>query len=161
MDIRVRYADIDDAPVILSIFLDSQAETGFKGGVDLVSVMDWVEGSTDQRPFWVIENETNEVIGWCALESFYGLPAFDGTVEISIYIKTECQRQGLASEMMRYLEQEVTRLGLHTLVAYVLSANTASQGFFFANHFKQWGCMPSIARSGDLRGDLLVLGRSL
>ncbi|RDL43933.1 N-acetyltransferase [Marinomonas piezotolerans] len=160
-ELKARHANIDDAPCILSIFLESEAQTDFKGGVDIVTVIDWIETSNDQRPFWVIETTESCVIGWFALESFYGLPAFDGAVELSIYVKAQYQRKGIATHALKYVEQEAARIGLHTLVAYVLSGNVVSRAFFISNDFEQWGCLPNVARNCDIRGHLLLLGKTL
>ncbi|WP_339382997.1 GNAT family N-acetyltransferase, partial [Klebsiella aerogenes] len=43
------------------------------------------EHNPGKRPLWVIENPSGEIIGWVSFQSFYGRPAYDATVEISIY----------------------------------------------------------------------------
>lgn len=158
--IRVRFAELEDAPIVLSIFLESEAQTDFKGGVTLCSVIDWIENSDSKRPFWIMEDH-NKVIGWCAIESFYGLPSFDGAVEVGVYVQAEYQRRKLASRLLEIVEQHVQEMGIHTLIAYILSSNQRSQKFFLSRNYCQWGVMPNIARSGGIKGDLMVFGKSL
>ncbi|MFD1384761.1 GNAT family N-acetyltransferase [Rhodanobacter aciditrophus] len=158
--LRVRPAELEDAPFILSIFLESEAQTDFKGGVTLYSVIDWIESSSPERPFWVLEY-ADTVMGWCALESFYGLPSFAGAVELGIYIQAEYQRQRLASGLLEFVEHHAQQMDIHTLVAYILSANLRSQQFFKSCGYEQWGMLPNIARSGGILGDLMVFGKSL
>ena len=159
-DLSVRPAELEDAPAVLAIFLESEAQTDFKGGVTLYSVIEWIENSHEQRPFWVLELDS-VVVGWCALESFYGLPSFDGAVEVGVYIQADRQRQKLASRLLSVVEQNAKAAGIHTFVAYILSANRRSQQFFVSCGYQQWGLMPDMARSGGIKGDLTVFGKSL
>lgn len=160
LSLSVRPAMIEDAPIILSIFLESEAQADFKSGIDLISVMDWIENATTLRPLWVLEHN-HSVIGWCSLESFYGLPSFDGAVEIAIYIQETYQRLGCGYWLLKYIAKQAQSLEIHTLVAYVLIANDKSHSFFLKNGFETWGCLPKIARSGGVKGDLALLGRQL
>ncbi|MCO4786169.1 GNAT family N-acetyltransferase [Marinomonas atlantica] len=155
-----RAAIIDDAPSILSIFLESVEQTGVKGEINLLSVVDWIDNANDQYPLWVLEKD-NDIIAWCALEAFYGLPALEGVAEVAIYIALQHQRQGLGSQLLALLEQHAINHKRHSLVAYVVSDNNNSLQFFFQNAFKQWGSLPSVVRSGDIVSDLKLLGRQL
>lgn len=160
LSLSVRPADLEDAPVILSIFLESEAQADFKSGINLISVMDWIENATEQCPLWVLESD-QAIVGWCSLESFYGLPSFDGAVEIAIYIQEAYQRMGCGHWLLNYVTKQARRLELHTLVAYVLVTNQKSHTFFLKNGFELWGRLPKIARSGGVKGDLVLLGRQL
>jgi phosphinothricin acetyltransferase len=40
---------------------------------------------------WVLENENNEVIGWCALKPVSKRECFKGVAEVSIYFDNEYQ----------------------------------------------------------------------
>lgn len=156
----VRHAEIDDAPIILATFLESEAQADFKGGITLASVLDWIDCSTDKFPLLVVCHE-GELIGWCASESFYGVPALEGVAEIAIYIKTAWHRLGIGAWLLRYLSQYALKHQLHTFVAHVLEANVTSQRFFLKQGYEQWGCLPSVARSGGVKGDLILLGRHI
>lgn len=160
LSLSVRPANIDDAPIILSIFLESEAQADFKSAINLISVMDWIENATELRPLWVLEND-QKIVGWCSLESFYGLPAFDGAVEIAIYVQAAYQRNGCGHWLLSYVANQARRLQIHTLVAYVLLTNQKSHSFFLKHGFESWGRLPNIARSGAVQGDLALLGRQL
>lgn len=160
LSLTVRPATIEDAPSILSIFLESEAQDDFKTGINLISVMDWIENASELRPLLVLENDQT-LIGWCSLESFYGLPSFDGAVEIAIYIQHAYHRIGCGHWLLNYLVEHARRLQIHTLMAYVLVANQKSHAFFLKNDFQLWGHLPKVARSGGMEGDLMLLGRQL
>ncbi|MBJ7550646.1 GNAT family N-acetyltransferase [Marinomonas ostreistagni] len=156
----VRHADIADAPMILDIFLESEVQTDFKGGITLASVLDWIECSNDKFPLLVVCHEDN-IIGWCASESFYGLPSMAGVAEVAIYIKAAWHRLGIGAWLLHYLSQYSMSHDLHTFVAHILEANISSQHFFLRQGYEQWGRLPNVARSGGIQGDLILLGRQI
>ncbi|MBM6549664.1 GNAT family N-acetyltransferase [Marinomonas ostreistagni] len=156
----VRLAEIADAPQILSIFLQSEAQAVFKTGVSLASVVEWLDSASPEHPFWVVEANA-VVVGWCALEPFYGLPSLVGAQEIAIYIDQAFHGQGAGRSLLEHVISQQASLKLHSLVAYTLANNQASQAFFSAQGFSQWGCLPQLARSQGQVCDLLMLGRQL
>lgn len=156
----VRSAHIADAPQILAIFLQLEAQLVFKTGIDLAAVSEWIDAATEQHPFWVLE-DADQLIGWCALEPFYGLPALAGTLEIAMYIDVSHHGRGAGRYLLNHVLARQSELGLHSLVAYMLANNVASQRFFMANGFEKWGCLPNVARSKGQVSDLLMLGRQL
>ncbi|SBS26457.1 Putative phosphinothricin acetyltransferase YwnH [Marinomonas aquimarina] len=160
LSLSVRPASIEDAPMILSIFLESEAQADVKGGINLISVMEWIENATEQHPLWVQES-AGQIVGWCSLERFYGLPALDGAVEIALYIAAAYQRQGCGHWLLNHIAQQAAQMGIHTLVAYILGSNQKSNHFFMKNGFQEWGCLPNVVRSAGLKGDLKLLGRQL
>lgn len=157
----IRLAELDDAPAILSIFQDSDlfASTGHRqDNIGLIDVMDWLESVTDKHPMLVLE-EQDKVIAWCSVEPFYGLPAFDSACEISVYVSPDCQRKGIGTQLLQYLETKRAKLGFTHLVAYIYASNLDSQGFFTRQGFDQWGLLPNIAQNEQIKEDVLLLGR--
>ena len=62
-----------------------------------VSVTDkqaWFYSHTPQRPIYVY-SENDQVLAWLSYKPFYGRVAYEGTVEISIYITAKAQGKGL------------------------------------------------------------------
>lgn len=155
-----RLASIEDAPSILSICLESEQHTDIKGGISLLSVIDWIDNANDQYPLWVLERN-NAVIAWCSLEAFYGLPSFDGVAEVAIYITSSYQRRGIGQQLLSFIVRYCSDRDIHSLVAYILSENSKSQQFFLKNDFVEWGCLPAVARSGETYSDLKLLGRQI
>ncbi|NVK72412.1 MAG: N-acetyltransferase family protein [Oceanospirillaceae bacterium] len=157
----VRLAVLDDAPSILAIFqnCDLFASTGFRqDNIGLVDVIDWLESATDNHPMLVLEDQ-GDVIAWCSIEPFYGLPAFDSACEISIYVSPNWQGKGLGGQLLRYLETNRPELGFTHLVAYIYASNLESQGFFKRQGFDQWGLLPNIAQNEQIKEDVFILGR--
>ena len=157
----IRTAVLDDAPHIFAIFQQSasldKTVRQFQG-IGLGDVIDWIENATDKHPFLVIEYQ-GDVIAWCSIESFYGLPAFDQASEISLYVSPVYHRKGLGRQLMTYIEKHRTEIGFTHLVAYVYESNTSSQRFFTRQGFEQWGVLPNIAEDDQIIEDVCLLGR--
>jgi len=158
---NIRTAELDDAPHILSIFqlCDPFANRIQRNdNINLIDVMDWLESVTDKHPMLVYE-ENHSVIAWCSIEPFYGLPAFDGASEISLYVLPEWQGSGIGTCIFQYLESRQTEIGFTHLIAYIYSSNLSSQGFFKRQGFEQWGLLPNVAQGEQIKEDVYLLGR--
>lgn len=158
---NIRTATLDDAPHILSIFQQCDPftdSTQRNDNINLIDVMDWLESATDKHPMLVFE-ENDNVIAWCSIEPFYGLPTFDCASEISLYVLPEWQANGIGTRVFQYLENHQKQIGFTHLVAYIYSGNLNSQGFFKRQGFEQWGLLPNIAQSENIKEDVYLLGR--
>ena len=158
---HIRTAIFDDAPDILAIYQECDRFANAlhrQDNINLIDVMDWLESTTDKHPILVIEHE-GKLIAWCSIEPFYGLPAFNTACEISLYVFPDWQRKGLASQLFRHIETQRNSLGFTHLIAYIYSSNLSSLRFFKRQGLEQWGELPSIAMSGDIREDVVLLGR--
>lgn len=158
---NIRTATLDDAPQILAIF--QQCDPFTDGiprihNIGLIDAMDWLDTATDKHPMLVFE-ENHQVIAWCSIEPFYGLPAFDGASEISLYVSPEWQTNGIGTQIFQYLESHRNQIGFTHLVAYIYSSNLNSQGFFKRQGFEQWGLLPNIAQGEHIKEDVYLLGR--
>ena len=55
----------------------------------------WFDAHTpNRRPLWLVLIDNNYA-GWMSFNSFYGRPAYDGTVEVSIYLEESARGKGL------------------------------------------------------------------
>ncbi|MFI8620314.1 GNAT family N-acetyltransferase [Marinomonas sp. NPDC078689] len=157
----IRAAVLDDAPAILAIFQqgDPFAVTANRQDcIGLLDVMEWLETATDKHPMLVIEAH-GEVLAWCSLEPFYGLPAFDKASEFSLYVAPEHQHRGLGKQLIHYLSQHQDDIGFTHLIAFIYASNVRSQGFFAKQGFEQWGLLPNIAQNGSVKEDIHLFGK--
>ncbi|MCH4056784.1 MAG: GNAT family N-acetyltransferase [Lactobacillaceae bacterium] len=152
-----------DLPKIVEIY--NQAIPGRLATADLepVSVaakQAWFEAYTpNQRPLWLIQDELAQTIGWVGLENFYGRPAYQHTAEISIYLATTAAHHGYGNQALDFVESQLNRLQLDTLVAFIFHHNIPSQKLFLHHGFQQWGHLPEVALLDDQLRDLDILGK--
>jgi L-amino acid N-acyltransferase YncA len=158
-----RVAELEDAPAILDIYNDAIAtrrSCGHTSEISLVTVIDWLESSHDKRPIWVIEY-AQKIIGWFAVEDFYGLPAFNNAVEVSVYISPFFHRQGIATKALGFVEAFLECVGVTHLVACIYAHNAESLNLFSKYGYAQWGCLPKIALIDSTQYDLFILGKRI
>jgi phosphinothricin acetyltransferase len=92
----------------------------------------------------LVAQQDGGLIGWAALSRWSKKSGYDGTVEISVYIRQACQGQGhgqrLAGEILR-LGREA---GLRTVLARIESKNAASIHIFGKLGFQNIGTLRQV-----------------
>ncbi len=152
--------DLEKIVEIYNSIVPSRMVTADTEPVTVLSKQKWFEEhSPDKRPLWVIEDSGHQTIGWVSFQSFYGRPAYDATVEISIYLETEQRRKGFGKIILGYCIQNVDRFGIKTLLGFIFTHNEPSLKLFRSFGFEDWGTLPNIAiLDGQERG-LKILGK--
>lgn len=164
-DLSYRNAIQNDLPRIVEIYnstIPLRTVTADTEAVSVESRQKWFdEHSPDKRPLWVIENAGNEIIGWVSFQSFYGRPAYDATVEVSIYLDPLQRGKGLGKEILRYCIDEAPLFGVKTLLGFIFAHNEPSLRLFRHFGFEDWATLPNIAiLDGQERG-LKIVGKRI
>ncbi|MBR7888993.1 N-acetyltransferase [Marinomonas sp. A79] len=157
----IRRSEWDDVPALLDVYQQGNASNfvaDSRQTIGLLEVMDWQEASSDRHPLLVVEHQ-GELIAWCSLEPFYGLPAFDRALEVSLYVLPKWQGHGLGKQFLQHLDCHHADIGFTHLVAYLYATNHHSLALFTGQRFEQWGRLPSIASHNGVAEDVLLLGR--
>ncbi|MCU7616696.1 GNAT family N-acetyltransferase [Chryseobacterium sp. PBS4-4] len=108
---------------------------------------------------WVLEDETNEVIGWCALKPVSKRECFKGVAEVSIYFDQNSTGKGLGTLLLKKLIVDSENHGFWTLQSNIFPENEASIKFHLKNGFRNVGIREKV---GQLHGkwmDLVMLER--
>ncbi|EFN03214.1 GNAT family N-acetyltransferase [Actinobacillus pleuropneumoniae] len=103
--------------------------------------------TSEQYPIWTVEDE-NGIAGWFSFSPFYERPAFVHTSEISIYLDSSAKGKGYGSKIIEFMQAEMLKHNIHTLMAYVFELNQVSQNLMRKHGFEQWGRFPHIANMG-------------
>lgn len=112
-------------------------------------------------PLYVCEID-NVVAGYVYLTAYRpGRKAMIGTAEVSYYLHNDYQGRGIGSRLLAFAIDEAKRLGYKTLVAILLSFNSASIGLLEKYNFEEWGRLPSIAEFDHGICDHLYYGLKL
>lgn len=106
---------------------------------------------------WVVENENNEVIGWCGLKPTSKRQCFRGVAEVSIYFDKLYTGKGLGTLLLKKLILDSEKHGYWTLQSNIFPENEASIKFHQKNGFRTVGVRKKI---GQLHGewkDIVIL----
>ncbi|MDR6458315.1 phosphinothricin acetyltransferase [Chryseobacterium vietnamense] len=106
---------------------------------------------------WVLENEHNEVVGWCALKPVSKRECYKGVAEVSIYFDNEYQGKGLGSVLLKKLILDSEDHGFWTLQTNIFSENETSIKFHQKNGFRIVGVRKKIGKLNGEWKDLILM----
>jgi L-amino acid N-acyltransferase YncA len=104
----------------------------------------WFAEHGPAHPVTVAE-ENGAVLGWASLSRYSDRPAYDRTVENSVYIAENCRGKGIGTALLRDLLDRARKLGHHAVIARIAQDNPASirlheaAGFFAVGTLKEVG----------------------
>ena len=160
---QIRIAEINDLATIVHIYnstIPSRMVTADTQSVSVAEKTDWFNNFQEPRPIWVaIENE--QVIAWLSFKSFYGRPAYAGTIEIAIYIDEQFRAKGIGKTILQFAIAAAKERNIHTLLAYIFEHNLPSIQFFQKNGFVNYGVLPEIAIMDQKHYSLGIYGLKL
>jgi L-amino acid N-acyltransferase YncA len=146
--VQIRDAKPDDLPQILAIYNDVIAETTAvfsyaKHTLDMRA--EWFQSRREGKyPVFVAEND-QEILGFSSYGPFRTWPAYQYTVENSIYVGAYHRGKGISKLLMQPLIDEAIRQQYHVIIAGIEASNQvsirmhASFGFAEVAHFKEVG----------------------
>jgi len=146
--INFRVAEFDDLPAIVEIYnqaIPSHSSTARTEPVTVDERRGWFqEHDSDLHPIFVAELD-GHVIGWCSLSEYRpGRPALRFTAELSYYVDTQYQHQGVGSELVSHVVKVSPSLGIRNVVAVLIDRNEASRKLLEKLGFHQWGYLPQV-----------------
>lgn len=104
----------------------------------------WFLAHGPQHPITVAEIEA-AVVGWASLSPFHTRSAYRRTVENSVYVRHDRQRQGIGMALLADSIERARALGHHTIIAGIDREQAASVsihqrlGFEQVAHLKEVG----------------------
>ncbi len=148
MKIRIRVAKIDDLPMIVEIYnqaVPTHRSTANTTPVTVEARKKWFEEhESDHHPIFVAELD-GCVIGWCSLSVYRpGRAALRFTSEISYYVDTSHQGQGVGQALIHHAVQAGPGLGIKNIIAVLLDRNEPSRKLLEKLGFQQWGYLPRV-----------------
>ncbi|MFU1858605.1 GNAT family N-acetyltransferase [Sphingobacterium sp. NGMCC 1.201703] len=162
--LRFRDAIQEDLPRIVAIYnttIASRMVTADTSPVTVESRQKWFdEHSPSKRPLWLVEDQ-HTIVGWVSFQSFYGRPAYDATVEISIYLDEQQRGRGLGKQILQYCIEKAPGLGVHTLLGFIFAHNLPSISLFEKMGFREWANLPDIATLDGVERSLKILGKRI
>jgi L-amino acid N-acyltransferase YncA len=164
MATNFRYAGWQDLEKVVSTYnaaIPSRLVTADLEPVSVESRTRWFnDHNQTSRPLWIIDFD-DKYAGWMSFNSFYGRPAYSGTVEVSIYLEPTFQGKGIGRECLRKAIEEAPAMEIHTLLGFIFGHNGPSIALFKKFGFEEWAHLPQVANMDGVFRDLLIYGRKL
>lgn len=146
--IKLRIAELDDLPAIVEIYnraVPSFRSTARTEPVTIEERKTWFQEHNLQKyPIFVAEVD-GCVIAWCSLSVYRpGRPALRFTAELSYYVDTDFQRQGIGYKLINHALNVSPSLGIKNIIAVLIDRNEASRKLLEKLGFQQWGYLPRV-----------------
>lgn len=99
---------------------------------------------SDKYKSFIIKQD-EKVCGYVILAQYKKREAYDGTAEVTVYLKDDCCGRGIGSMAVRFVEQHAREKGFHALLAFICGENVKSialfekNGYFKCAHYKEIG----------------------
>ena len=164
MNIEFQYATQQDLPKIVSTYnstVPTRLVTADLEPVSVESKQAWFDAHTpNHRPLWIILVD-GIYSGWMSFSSFYGRPAYDGTVEVSIYLEESARGNGLGRRCLQKAIDSCKALNVKTLLGFIFDHNEPSLKLFYNMGFEKWAHLPKIADMIDAERGLIIVGKRI
>lgn len=103
----------------------------------------------------------NEIVGWAGLQPVSVRKAYEGVVEVTIYIDQQHGGKGIGTALMVHVVNESEKAGIWTLHASIFAENAASIKLHLGAGFREIGYREKIAQlDGKWRNTILFERRS-
>lgn len=108
---------------------------------------------------WILEDDTENVVGWAALQPISNRDCFKGVAELSIYLANSVQGKGLGQMLLRKLILDSEENGFWTLQSGIFPENEASIFVHQKLGFRIVGKREKIAEMNGVWRDIVLLER--
>jgi phosphinothricin acetyltransferase len=153
-----------DLPALVEIQNQAVRETTASWSyqpVDLEGRIAWLGEKQARGHPVIVARRGSEVLGY----AYYGpFRAFDGylhTVENSVYVRPDLQRQGVGARLLEALIVRATGCGLHAMVAAIEAGNAPSIRLHARAGFAEVGRLPQVGAKFGRWLDLVLMQRML
>jgi L-amino acid N-acyltransferase YncA len=164
LPLHIRYAIETDLPRIVEIYnasIPGRMATADTSPVTLESRRAWfAEFNPERRPCWVALQD-DVVVGFAALRSYYGRPAYHATVESAVYVAPERAGQGVGGALIDHAMDAAPVCGIRTILATIYAHNAPSIALFKRRGFAQWAYLPAVCEMDEKEFDVVIYGKRL
>jgi phosphinothricin acetyltransferase len=162
--ITIRAAERRDAEAIRAIY--NAEVTSSTVTFDLVprtldDQIAWIDQHSGAHPAIVALDEHGAVIGFASLSAFKERAAYATSVENSVYVHAEHQRQGVGRRLLTELVELGREHGFHTIIARIVGDHATSIALHEACGFELVGVEREIGRKFSHWLDVVEMQRML
>ena len=120
-NLTVRTARSDDAEALLAIYEHYVKNTAISFEFEVPSVDEFkrrIENTLERFPYLVAERD-GRIVGYAYAGTFKPRPAYDRSVETTIYLAKDCKNQGIGKALYAQLEKELAHQNITNLYACI------------------------------------------
>lgn len=160
---RIRNATVTDAEAVQAIYNHEVEHT--------TTTFDLVPRTLEQQQDWIrqrqgalgviVAEQDGQIVGFASLSPFRDRPAYNTTVENSIYVDRSARGTGVGKALLDELIDMAKNRGFHTMVAHIAGTDGASVSLHQACGFELIGVQREVGRKFGSWLDVTVMQRML
>ena len=124
----IRPATEKDQQAIMEIYNEAVENTTATFDTEKRSIekqMEWFKKHKNNHPI-VVGEEEGIVQGWASLSPWSDRKAYDGTVEVSVYVHRNQRGKGIGKKLLEIITLEGKRVNNHTILSRISAGNEIS-----------------------------------
>lgn len=164
MKVTVRLVERRDAEAIRAIYNVEVSESTVT--FDLVprsldEQVDWIDAHSGGHPAVVAVGDDGDVLGFGSLSPYRDRPAYNPTVEDSVYVRRDARGEGLGRVLLDELLHLGAAQGFHSVIARIVGGHAASIALHEACGFETVGTEREVGRKLGKWLDVVLMQRML
>ncbi len=162
-EFRIRRAETRDLPAITDIYnvevksSTATLDTEPRGDAEAQA---WFEDHTERYPILVAEAD-GKVVGWASISRWSDRRGYDGTAEISYYVRSGYRGKGIGRKLVDAAVEEAKKQKLRTLLARIGGESEASLKLCRSCGFRDVGVMKEVGHKFGRQLDVHLLQKIL
>lgn len=105
----------------------------------------------------IVYLKDNKVLGWGCLSTFRNYPAYNKTVELSVYVHNDYYGMGIGTLLIKELENLAKQKNLHCIISAITCGNDASINLHKKLGFKVQGIFKEVGFKNNQFLDVIFL----
>ncbi len=161
---NIRDANIEDLPVILSIFNDEIVHGTSNYSYDPMSeeeIQEWFEEKKAKGRPVIAAEENGKMLGFATYDPFRRKIGYQFTMEHSVYLIPEARGKGIGIGLMERLIELAREQNIHSMIGVVDASNRDSIGFHAKLGFEVVGEMREVGYKFNRWLDIVIMQRFL
>jgi len=158
MNYEIRPMQAEDGEKVIAIF-----QEGIEGGNATFDQEAPAWEVWDTKFFkncrWILEDDSENILGWAALQPISSRACYTGVAEVSIYLTNSVQGKGLGTMLLKKLILDSEENGFWTLQSGIFPENKASIALHEKLGFRIVGNREKIAEMNGVWRDVTLMER--
>jgi phosphinothricin acetyltransferase len=158
---EVRYAAPHDLPALTDIYNHYVVHTSATFDIEPFAVsarQEWFDHYAQSGPHrLLVATQHGEVVGYASSSRFRPKPAYDTSIEVTVYLHPRATGAGIGRALYERLFAELRDEPLHRAYAVIALPNPASVGLHRGFGFVEIGTMTEVGRKYDQWWDVLMM----